>query len=178
MNILQDESITLVKPCLSMRDEYYQYCQAFRTAHEPGYDMDELAFREFSKYISTLQDWELGNNLPTGWVPSSTYWLVRDGCFILGNSSLRYFLTPDLEELGGHIGYRIHPLERKKGYGTLILKLTLEKARERGMTDVLVTCDTANIGSAKVIMNNGGVLAYQGYSEKFKRAVSRYWIRL
>ncbi len=175
---MPNESVTLIQPCLLMKEEYIRYCLAFRSVNEADQDMDELALRDFAQFIQAQQDAELGKGLPASWVSCSTYWLVRDGGFILGNSSLRHFLTPDLEDLGGHIGYRINPLERRKGYGTLILKLTLEKARERGLTEVLVTCDPINIASARVIQNNGGVLASESYSQKYSRMVSRYWIKL
>ena len=106
------------------------------------------------------------------------YWLLREDQTILGNSSLRHWLVPVLEDVGGHIGYTIHPQERRKGYGTLILRLSLEKARERGMQRVLFTCDTDNIGSARIIVKNGGVLASQGWSVRTGKQVSRYWIEL
>ncbi len=49
-------------------------------------------------------------------------------------------------------------LNGKKGYGTLMLKLALEKAKDLGITTALITCDDDNYGSAKVMENNGFVL--------------------
>lgn len=47
----------------------------------------------------------------------------------------------------------------EKGYGTLLLKLGLEKAKELGLKDkVLIICDDDNIGSYKIIEKNGGIL--------------------
>ncbi|HLY31721.1 MAG TPA: hypothetical protein VKQ36_11890 [Ktedonobacterales bacterium] len=43
-------------------------------------------------------------------------------------SRLRRYLTPELEEVSGHISYHICPSARRQGYGTLILSLTLEQA--------------------------------------------------
>lgn len=173
-----DQTISRVQPRLSLQQEFYRYCQAFQAANEPDQYLEGLAFQDFPQYIQRLQDAELGIGVPEGFVPWSTYWLVKDDHIILGNSSFRHYLTPSLEEIGGHIGYRIHPLERGKGLGTLLLKLTLEKARERGLTRVLVTCNTDNFASAGVILNNGGVLDSQGSVKKFPKPVSRYWIEL
>ena len=97
---------------------------------------------------------------------------------VLGVAKLRHMLTPTLEDIGGHIGYSIRPSERGKGYGTLILALTLDRARELGLSRVLLTCDTENIRSARVIMRNGGVLTSEGYSPLRGARVSRYWIAL
>ncbi len=83
-----------------------------------------------------------------------------------------------MEDVGGHIGYRIRPSERRKGYGTLILALTLAEARKLGLPRVLLTCDQDNIASARVIQANGGALASEGYSPQTQTLVSRYWIEL
>ena len=109
----------------------------------------ELARQDFPAYLLRTAEVERGTGIEPGSVPLSTYWLVNDDAFILGSSSLRHTLNPDLRDLGGNIGYKIHPLHRRKGYGTLILKLMLEKAHERGLTEVLVTCDADNIGSVQ-----------------------------
>ena len=39
-----------------------------------------------------------------------------------------------------------------------MIGLALEECRKLGINKVLMTCDKTNIGSAKSIMNNGGVL--------------------
>jgi predicted acetyltransferase len=87
-------------------------------------------------------------------------------------------LNPDLEIEGGHIGYAIRPSLRKMGYGTLILTLTLEKARALGLRGVLVTCDTENLGSARIIEKNGGVLESVAISPDSNKKISRYWIEI
>lgn len=171
-------NLALVQPDLSLQDAYLRYCDAFGAAGEPLHPLDPLAYQDFGQYMDTLQQAEQGLGLPPGFVPYSTFWLVRASREVIGNSSLRHRLTPDLEDLGGHIGYRIHPGERRKGYGTLQLTLTLEKARERGLTRVLVTCDSDNLASARVIEHNGGILASQGSSNRTDKNVSRYWIEL
>jgi predicted acetyltransferase len=176
--LMISENLVFIEPDLTYQEAYRNYCQAFRLAQEPARFMEEVAAENFPAFIQNLKESILGINLPTGCVRSTMFWLVRPDKTILGQSNLRHCLTPDLDELGGHIGYAIHPLERRKGYGTLILKLTLEKARRLGLKRVLVTCDTVNIGSAKVIENNGGILDSQIFSQKFGKQISRYWIDL
>ena len=69
---------------------------------------------------------------------------------LIGVSSLRHHLTHALEHHGGHIGYAIRPSERRKGYGTRLLAMTLDQ-HAMGFRRVLVTCDTDHIASARVI---------------------------
>ena len=171
-------SLQLLEPAVYLQEAFLAYCRAFRAANERLPYLAESAEQDFSAYLQKNCDAAQGNNLPPGYVPASTYWLVREGQIIVGSSSLRHQLTPGLEDYGGHIGYMIHPQERRKGYGTLILKLTLEKAREKGISRVLLTCDTDNLGSVGVIRNNGGVLASQAWHAPSGKEISRYWITL
>ncbi len=60
-------------------------------------------------------------------VPQSEYWLINNDKYI-GRVTIRHKLNPQLEKIGGHIGYDIRPTERKKDYGKKILELGIEKA--------------------------------------------------
>lgn len=76
----------------------------------------------------------------------------------------------------GNISYLIRPRERKKGYGTLQLKLLLDKARNLGLDEVLAICDENNIGSRKIIEKCFGVSDYSVCSEISNTMRLRYWI--
>src|SRR5436189_5318064 len=112
-----------------------------------------------------------------GWVPGSEYWLVEDGR-ILGCGRLRHRLTPALEHEGGHVGYDIRPSERRRGHGTLLLRLTCERAVALGLRRLRVTCDADNLGSIGVIENNGGVLDAEVPSRTRGVLIRQYWIDL
>jgi predicted acetyltransferase len=181
---MDDERLELASPAMRWQAAYRAYIDSFEAAGEqriPGGSGLELARADFAAFVQRLQDDERGVGLKPGIVPSSQYWLLRhdaDGETVLGVSSLRHALTPALEDVGGHIGYSIRPSERRRGYGTRILALTLQYARAFGLERVLITCDTDNTGSARVIEKNGGVLVSEGYSDLTKTRVSRYWITL
>ena len=112
----------------------------------------------FPAFVAELTDFAEGKNLPEGWVPMNTYWLVRGGTRPVGISHLRHRLTESLLKRGGHIGYWIRPAERGKGYGTQLLALTCRKAISIGIDRLLVTCHRDNRGSIRIIEKNGGVL--------------------
>ena len=99
-------------------------------------------------------------DLPPNRVGAHFYWLVDEahGRFI-GEISVRHRLTEALERYAGHIGYGVRASEQGKGYGTLMLKLALDRARELGIKQVLITCDDDNMASARVMEKNGLVLA-------------------
>lgn len=178
--MLRQDTLTLVKPTVKLEEDYWAVIDEYRAEGEDRYSnhLMRLAGNDFVIFLRRVADEENSAKLPPGVVPQTTFWLLLNGARIVGESRLRHFLNPSLEIEGGHIGYVIRPSERRKGYGTLILALTMEKARRIGLPRVLVTCDTDNIGSAKIIRKNGGVFAGEAYSPRTRKAVSRYWIEL
>ena len=64
-----------------------------------------------------------------------------------------------MEKYGGHIGYGIRFSEWNKGFGTLMLKLSLIEAKRIGLSRILITCDDDNVGSARVMEKNGFILS-------------------
>jgi predicted acetyltransferase len=171
------DRLFLSEPVPELKDAFLEMvveCQAsgMRYAHH------QLAQNDFAAYLAQVDAMRCGLALPPGWVPMTTFWLVQDGAQVLGESRLRHVLNPALEVEGGHIGYMIRPAARRQGYGTLILALTLEEAGQRGLKRVLVTCDTDNTASARIIEKNGGILASYETSPRGGVQISRYWIEL
>jgi len=175
---MQSENIKLIEPCVALEAEFMVMVQEFMATGEHREWLYDQAVEDFGKYVQDRLDWKVGKNLPEGWVPASTFWLVRGDNKILGMSSLRHELTERLRRIGGHIGYNIRPSERGKGYGTAILALTLEKAKQLGLKRVLVTCDDNNVSSAKIIEKNGGILEDKFCSDESEQPKRRYWIEV
>ncbi len=135
----------------------------------------ETLEHDFSSYVTKLVSESKGENLPEGYVPQTTYWLVDNNEFI-GRVSIRHQLNDYLLKEGGHIGYDIRPSKRNMGYGKKILALVLPKVKELGIDKVLVTCNDTNIGSKKIIEANGGVLENAVPTKEGKSNKLRYWI--
>ena len=128
----------------------------------------------FQKFIERNE--HLESNSEKGFVCHSTFWLLSDRGHIVGTSNIRHTLTEQLLIQNGHIGYGISPSQRKKGYATKILALSLKEAKKIGIKKVLLTCDKDNIGSAKVIRKNGGVFRREQIVDG-KLSLS-FWINL
>ena len=169
------KGVRLVEPAADLEAAFRDMAAEWRAS---GVDRFAQALSDFAAYVQALEAQKDPDNLPPGWVLGSTFWLVTGDGRVVGTSRLRHWLVPHLELEGGHIGYDVRPSARGKGYGTALLALTLEKARELGLEDVLVTCDTDNVASARVIEKNGGRLVGQGISDESGKQVSRYRIGL
>lgn len=157
------------------------YLSFYKEWKDSGEDMIPWVINKepsnFQSMIQFLLDSENGNNLPENWVPGSTFWLVSENKKVIGVVNIRHLLTTELLNNGGHIGYGIRPSERRKGYATKLLSLSLEKAKELGIKKVLVVCDQSNIGSKKTILNSGGS-PDTDYIEEDGNIIKRYWIEL
>jgi predicted acetyltransferase len=135
-----------------------------------------LRDRGFDEWLKESDDHREGRNLPDGYVPATQYVAIReDDGKIVGMLQIRHNLdSPFLKQIGGHIGYSVAPDERRKGYATEMLRLALPLCGELGIDGVMVSCLQENIGSARVIMNNGGVL--ERTEEHEGKALDVYWI--
>ena len=130
-------------------------------------------YKDFEYYMDNLEVKEGTENL----VPDSTFFcLDEDRDIFVGAVNIRHYLNEALLRDGGHIGDGVRPSERRKGIATKMIGLALDECRKLGIDRVLMVCDKDNIGSAKSIINNGGVLeneiTVEGVVEQ------RYWIEL
>ncbi len=109
-------------------------------------------------------------------VPSSIYFLVDEDNKIHGAIDIRHELNDYLLQYGGHIGYGIRPSQRRKGYASQILSLALPIAKDLGISKALITCNKTNLGSARTIINDGGILENEVINED--EITQRYWIEI
>ena len=132
---------------------------------------------DFGSFLEGLRDFSSGRNLKAGMVPQSTFWLIDNREFI-GRASVRHSLNENLTRVGGHVGYEIRPAMRGRGYGKLILRMALLKAKDLGLERALVTCDSTNIASRKIIEASGGALENEFSQGDGKPSKLRFWIEL
>jgi predicted acetyltransferase len=178
--MIDDTAIAeLVEPHADLHVAFQAMAADFYSAGETRYkDYITTSLAQFSAYVASLHKYAAGQELAAGHVPQSVYWLVSEGQLLLGTTSIRHRLNEQLSHEGGHIGYNIRPSYRRRGLGTLQLRLVLPKARGLGLQKVLITCDMDNIASSKIIEKNGGILENRVISRTSGKLVSRYWVNL
>ncbi len=131
---------------------------------------------DFAGFVQMLDNCERGN-LDKKYASTTSYFVTDEKDMLIGAASLRHYLTADGYKTWGHIGYGVRPSERLKGYGTNILKMTLEEAKVMKIQKVLVSCHALNIGSAKVIESCGGVFEnIVSDPDDKNEKIRRYWI--
>ncbi|WP_326909921.1 GNAT family N-acetyltransferase [Sedimentibacter sp. MB31-C6] len=167
--------IRLIKPSYNLEYEFLDMITEWKKSEEELipwslnlYDID------FNLMVEKLNGYSKGIGLPEGFIENSTYWLINENDKILGAIDIRHKLTDYLLFRGGHIGYGIRPSERQKGYASLMLSLAMKECKDIGLSKVLITCLKSNLGSAKTILNNGGILESEDIDNG--EIFQRYWI--
>jgi predicted acetyltransferase len=167
----------LIKPKIKYGRSFVRAVEELRIHQEDSF------YRVFGRpltvdqYINLTEKHAQRQDLPQGWVPYVTFWLVDKGEFI-GELHFRYVLTDYLRNYGGHIGYTIRPSKRKKGYGKQLLALALPRIKTLGYSRVLVTCDETNIASRKIIEANAGSFYQANAQGNNMPQKLLYWIDL
>ena len=152
-----------------MMDEWYEAKEKIIP-----YAIRKNDYHNFEEYLEKL---EVKENID-GLVPDSTFFcLDTERNIFVGAVNIRHYLNEQLLLNGGHIGDGVRPSERRKGIATKMIRLALEECKKLGITKVLMVCNKENIGSAKSIQNNGGILENEIEIEKGE-IEQRYWITL
>lgn len=153
---------------VDMMEEWYQTGEKIIP-----YAIRKADYRDFDTYLDSIE------------VKEDTEDTVKDSTFFaldternqfVGAVNIRHRLNEKLLLDGGHIGDGVRPSMRRKGYATEMIKLALQECKKLGLTKVLMVCDKDNIGSAKSIQNNGGVLENEILEDG--DVIQRYWIDL
>ena len=175
---MSEEDYIFTTPVEKYKDTYIEGIKDFQKEgiRYLNEDVNDLQ-NNFNNYLDKWNRDSEGVNLAHDRVPQTVYWLIVNNVYV-GRVSIRHTLNDHLLKVGGHIGYDIIPSERKKGYGTALLKFALIKAKEFGIDKALLTCDEDNIGSRKIIEGAGGILENIIEGENNEPNKCRFWIQI
>ena len=162
----------LERPSLKWETEHIAY---MREWDEDRMTPSSFHLKEDIPYETYLEELAVKEAGDGNRVPNTNYVLVDDDERIIGMVNIRHNLNDYLRQVDGHIGYGIRPSERRKGYATYLLSEALKITVWLGIRSVLVTCNGDNVGSAAVIVNNGGV-EDESFTEPHGNVVRRFWI--
>lgn len=145
------ETVSLVVPGENLMEAYLDFCRASWGKVHDSYILDDPDRYEEWRH-TRIRDYlraEQGIGLPPGIVPSVTFWIFLSRRMI-GICNFRPVLNERLERYGGHIGLVIRPECRGRGYGRSLIPMLLERARQLGIQELLLTCEAANTASVRL----------------------------
>ena len=167
--------LRLVKASMQYSDQIKDMLQEWNSTGEKiiPYAIRRLDYHDFAYYCDNLEVRDTSDGL----VPDSTFFcLDEERNIIVGAVNIRHHLNEALLINGGHIGDGVRPSERRKGIATKMIALALDECKKLGLERVLMVCNKENVGSAKSIQKNGGIL--ENEIEVDGVVEQRYWIEL
>lgn len=178
MDSTQD-SIILVQPRASDKQAVLDFRDEFLRNKERPYGTAEIENAEsFESWLQASIDGQRQESAPKGRVPATQYLAIRISDHkLVGMLQIRHSLNDHLRLHGGHIGYCVRKSERRKGYATQMLKQAVSICKDRGIHDIMLTCDPENTASAKVIKASGGTYKKQVVLDD-RSKLDHYWIKL
>ena len=133
-------------------------------ADENGFNNEfvGISFEDFVAHgVTRLIANHHGEQLPSGYVPYSVYFLWDDDK-IVGVFHFRHYLNEALRRCGGHIGYAILPEYRGQGYATKGLELLLAEIRDKVIEDeIYIDAHKDNLASQRVALKNGAYVDHE-----------------
>ncbi len=171
--------IILIKPSMRYAQQILEYKTSFENTHESLAGCGSLErINDIEEWFEEIEQLSNSDTCPPHRVPSDQYLAIRvQDHRLVGMINFRHHIDhPILSVWGGHIGYSVHPQERRKGYAKEMLRQTLLICKAYGLDRVLVTCDQQNMASKKTILANGGV--YESGVLIDGNIKERYWINL
>jgi len=176
MSARQFPSNITLTPMAPGRDrEFAEMLDEFRAAGELDVysGIFAVAWEGYGKFYALLSRMQAGGYPTPEIVPMDSYFIEADGR-VLGEVYIRHRLTPNLEKIGGHIGYKVRPSRRNRGVAIAALRLAIMRLAEIGVERALVTCNTTNAASVRVIEKCGGDRVGDAIFEN--RVERRYWV--
>ena len=173
------EKLILVSPELKHEKDVDEYVKEFieNGSEIFGSANIEKYMNNYTEWFKTIENginyWNINGNK----IATSTYFAYRKkDKKLIGTINIRHRLNDQLIIKDGYIGYSVRPTERRKGYAAEILKLGLLELKEKGINNVLITCEKDNIGSAKTILKNNGIIENEIFDEYSGKIFQRYWV--
>lgn len=170
--------LRLERPSAAREAAFQRFAEDFRAAGEAElHERYRPGLADFERYCEALRANEWGRELPDGWVPASTRWLL-DGEDLVAAVRIRHRLDAFLEEHGGHVGYDVAPSWRGRGHGRRALELGLLEAATLALPRVLLIADADNTASLRIIERCGGRLLDERTVPGERMPLRRYWIEV
>lgn len=155
------EELILEFPTYARKKDAEAYIDELRTSNSKFNGCDDLEkFEDYRKWVDRVGDWNKGVNLPDDYAQAITYFVVRaKDNKIIGMVNIRYGVTEENIKKGvGHIGSGVRPTERRKGYGTEILKICLEECKKYNLPEIHLNVNDENLSAIRTIEKNKGKL--------------------
>ena len=170
--------LTLVEPSLERADQFLSLVEELKGVGRPLAGTEGLDHDAMTDYVAQLSRLKAGVGLESWQVPMSTFWLIDEARGLVGLSRIRHRLTPTLRLEGGAHRLPRSAFRPSDGIRVSAPGCLASQGPRFGIARVLLTCDSDNFGSRRIIEKNGGQLEIEAVSTESGKLIRRYWIDL
>ena len=170
-------NLRLIAPVKSDESEFNDMMREWSSADENIYPAVFTRYKpSFDDFLTHLNKCRSSTGLAENVVPNTTLILRDDAGRIYGGVTIRHYLNAHLNNYGGHIGMGIRPSERGKGYELHMFRLAVIRARELGISKLLITYEKDNLIMDEIMCAVGALYDSTVYSESVEKEIDRYWL--
>ena len=174
---LEEPTIKRKDGIIEYLDEFVKYNSDLNGVGSLDKIYDGYTFEQALSRCLKMKDEEYARSVNR--CPSKTFLLIRDNDNkIVGTINVRWNLTKEILNFGGHIGYGIRPTERRKGYNKINLYLGMIEAKKLGLEKVMLDCDVNNLGSDRTLKALGGELVRTEVDPQDGILTNVYWFNV
>lgn len=128
-----------------------------------------LPYDVFKNYLE-LQIARKYQNISKYDTPTITYIMYVDNNPV-GYICLRTKIDDNWKKWSGNIYYAIRISERRKGYATKMMELAIKELKKMNYEEIYCQSSVGNIGSSKVIENNGGIFLNEENGTRYYKII-------
>ncbi len=145
--------LKLINPSLEHKDSYLEVM----SKKDHGKVDPSRDYYSSANLTDQIKRWDtLSKDKENGRVQ---YWLIMDDSVYVGSFQIRYKASGSSPELSSNLGWVIdHPDYDTDQNKKLIFELGLEKVKESGLKEIVVTCEEKDTFTKELIEKNGGRL--------------------
>lgn len=142
--------LKLIIPSLEHKDSYLEVM----SKKDQGKVDPSKDYYSVANLTDQIKRWEnLSKDKENGRIQ---YWMIMDDSVYVGSFQIRYKASGSSPELASNLGWAIdHPDYDTDQNKKLILELGLEKVKESGLKEVIVTCEEKDVFTKELIEKNG-----------------------
>lgn len=131
----------------------------------------------YPTFLTRLESLKRGEDVN---LPQTHYFFVINGLDeIIGTLRIRSELNQVTSIDGGHVGYDLSPSQRGKGLGKKVMALIKETSKVLGLESLLITIESDNISSRRMIESGGGgIYKEEKTSPLTRKAIRHYHLSL
>lgn len=135
----------IIKPSKKYLQTYYEACiECVGNIHDSYIMHNPDDYDNWKNHIfEDFENAEKGINLPSGYVPNETFWIVNENEYI-GTINLRWKLNDFLLKYGGHGGIVIRPKYRGGIYAYEALKYLIREVKKKKINPFLFGTQETN----------------------------------